>query len=287
MISIVLPSFNGSKYLCESIESIITQTYQYWELILVDDCSTDNTLMIMQEYQERYPNQIRCIHNDTNKKLSAALNTGFAASKGEFLTWTSDDNLYKPDALEKMVNFLLKNPDASLVYADYSIIDEFGKVISDEVVKDPKWILNWSIVRGCFLYRREVYQTVGNYSEDKYLTEDHDYWLRVYQKFTLLPLHENLYKYRYHPLSLSYKNLDEIRILKENMQFHYINKIRTDRQIKIDLYSTLIRSALKRRELSTAILRLYKYFIEFPLEALKFSHNYLMLKLGLSNRFTE
>lgn len=80
LISIVLPTYNGSRFLRDSIESVVSQTYEHWELIIVNDCSTDNTLKIAKEYEER-DSRIRVISNNINKKLPASLNIGFVTLK--------------------------------------------------------------------------------------------------------------------------------------------------------------------------------------------------------------
>ena len=107
-VSIVLPCYNGEKYLRESINSIIKQTYQDWELIIVDDCSVDRSLEIAYEYMKN-DSRIKVIHNESNCKLPCSLNIGFANATGELLSWTSDDNIYYPEALEIMVDALTKS----------------------------------------------------------------------------------------------------------------------------------------------------------------------------------
>ena len=121
LISIVLPIYNGEKYMRESIESIIMQSYQNWELIIVNDCSTDNTAEIANEYVKK-DKRIKYYKNDKNMRLPRTLNRGFSLSKGDYLTWTSDDNLFKQGAFEKMVD-ALKNNNADFVYASYETID--------------------------------------------------------------------------------------------------------------------------------------------------------------------
>ena len=98
--SIVLPTYNGEEFLSNSIESVINQTFQDWELIIVNDCSTDNSLSIAEEYFKK-DNRIRIINNAENKKLPESLNIGFREAKGDYFTWTSDDNEYYPNAIEK------------------------------------------------------------------------------------------------------------------------------------------------------------------------------------------
>ena len=89
-VSIVLPTYNGSKFLSRSIESVQEQAETDWELIIVNDCSTDNTLDIAQKYAQQ-DKRISVITNEQNKKLPASLNVGFSRAKGKYLTWTSDD----------------------------------------------------------------------------------------------------------------------------------------------------------------------------------------------------
>ena len=92
-ISVVLPVYNGERYLRESLDSILAQTMGDFELIVVDDCSTDATSVILAEYAVR-DSRIRIIRNAENQKLPRSLNIGFAEARGEYLTWTSDDNVY-------------------------------------------------------------------------------------------------------------------------------------------------------------------------------------------------
>src|SRR4051794_6743497 len=105
LASIVLPTYNGSKYLASAIESCLAQTYRNFELILVDDCSKDATPEIIANYAAR-DSRVRSIRHETNQHLPGGLNTGHKAARGEFLTWTSDDNLLRPDFLAEMVGFL-------------------------------------------------------------------------------------------------------------------------------------------------------------------------------------
>ena len=110
-ISVVLPVYNGQKYVGKAIQSVINQTYYNWELIVVNDCSTDRTLDVIRDFANN-DSRIIIINNETNQKLPRSLNVGFSAASGEYYTWTSDDNLFHEDAFEKMVNILNKNEDS-------------------------------------------------------------------------------------------------------------------------------------------------------------------------------
>lgn len=209
MVSIVLPTYNGKNYICESIESVINQTYNDWELIIVDDCSNDGTESIIDGYAKQ-DSRIKIIHNKINKKLPGALNVGFSHAKGDFLSWTSDDNAYQKNAIGKMVHFLLDHPAADIVYADYDLIDGQGSVIGEVVHEATGNIYKDNIVGACFLYRREVQEKLGGYDEKLFLVEDYDFWLRAYEQYTLQLLPEKLYLYRTHSNSLTDTRMAEI-----------------------------------------------------------------------------
>jgi len=208
-ISIVLPVYNGARYLREALESCIAQTFTLWELIAVDDCSKDETPLILAEYAARDP-RIRVVRNAENRKLPGSLNIGFAEARGEYLTWTSDDNLYRPEALAAMVSFLDENQRVDIVYADYALIDEQGESRAEVRVDEPAALAYRNPVGACFLYRRVVHEELGGYDTALFLVEDFDFFLRASAKFRLEPLHRVLYLAREHGGSLSSLNNDRI-----------------------------------------------------------------------------
>ena len=207
-ISIVMPVYNGERYLREAVESIIAQDFEEWELILVNDCSTDGTPAVMEEYQSR-DKRIRVIHNEKNQKLPRSLNIGFAQAKGCYFTWTSDDNRYKPQALGTMYQYLELHQDAGLVFADMDYIDETGAKIGS-VSRNAEEIWSSNCVGACFLYRREVAENVGGYVADLFLVEDYDYWLRIAKRFSIAHLPQCLYEYRNHGTSLTQTKAEKI-----------------------------------------------------------------------------
>ena len=210
LISIVLPVYNGSDHVAESIKSVLEQTYRNWELIIVDDCSTDDTPEIIAGF-ERSDSRVRVFRNKANLKLPASLNVGFADAKGDYFTWTSDDNMYRPEALEKMVAVLEENPETGLVYADYTVINDAGELIYTKINPQPSEIRYYNMVGACFMYRRELAEKVGEYDPATFLAEDYDYWLRCYNHSDFLHIHENLYIYRWHEKSLSLTRFREVR----------------------------------------------------------------------------
>ena len=202
----------------QSIESVINQTYQNWELIIIDDCSTDSTPEIAKEYVDK-DERIHYYRNEVNLKLPRGLNKGFSLSKGDYLTWTSDDNLYLPTAIERMVN-TLQRESTDFVFATCDVINENGEVV--EIIKAPKdykqAIIGCNFVGACFLYNRKVYETVGEYNPDCFLVEDYDYWLRIFSRFEVSNIQDVLYQYRWHDGALtSTEKKDKINSMCEKV----------------------------------------------------------------------
>lgn len=203
MVSIILPTYNGEKYIRESIESIISQTYTNWELIVVDDCSKDSTNHIVAEYSSR-DKRIKLYKNEKNLKLPGSLNTGFAKATGDYLTWTSDDNLYKANAIEKMVETLQQDRNCGLVFSRMECIDAEGAIKGlSYAPSDVRELFYRNIIGASFMYTREVYNKIGQYDTEKFLVEDHDYWLRIARSYSIKYLPDVLYQYRQHQGSLT------------------------------------------------------------------------------------
>lgn len=202
LISIVLPVYNGAAHMAGSVESILNQTYQNWELIIVNDCSTDETLEIARAYQKK-DLRIRVLSNERNLKLPSTLNVGFAEAKGEYYTWTSDDNMYMPEALSKLSQELSLDRDCVMVYSNMTDIDADGKEIATTKRLSPEYIVTGNVIGASFLYRAETARQIGGYDANLFLAEDYDYWIRIYCSGKLKHIDESLYYYRRHAGSLT------------------------------------------------------------------------------------
>ncbi len=203
LVSIVLPVYNGERYLRESIESVLRQTYSNWELLILDDCSNDSTPLICKEYVSS-DNRIKYYRNEQNLRLPKNLNKGFSLAKGDYLTWTSDDNYYYPQALERMV-LALKSERKEFVFCSCDIIDGDGEIVECIMVDkfSAETICGRNPVGACFMYTRNVYETIGDYDPDFTLVEDYDYWQRICSKFLPTYISDKLYAYRWHDGALT------------------------------------------------------------------------------------
>lgn len=204
LVSIILPTYNGSRFIRQSLDSCLQQTHHNIELIIVNDCSTDETPAIIEEYAAR-DRRVKVIHNEVNQRLPASLNIGFAAAGGRYFTWTSDDNYYAPEAIGNMVDILERQPQTDLVYTDYYQVDDNNRIVGIKEFGDiNKSRVTWDGCGACFLYRPEVHWRNKGYNVSAFLIEDYDFFLRasLHSKFYYYKVHD-LYYYRHHEASLT------------------------------------------------------------------------------------
>lgn len=234
LVSIVLPVYNGGSLLDSAIQSVLDQTYEKFELIVVDDGSQDDTSIRVDQWA-RKDTRIRAIHQE-NLKIPRTLNNGFRHARGEFLTWTSADNLMHTDFLERMVDFLQRNQEISLCYANMRLIDESGTPIrfnqwfpkedESEVVDFPPAELrlnahNENLIGAAFMYRCTVKELIGGYDPKLYTVEDYDYWLRINDFFSIrhVDFYDAVYDYRLHKNSLTARAKElHINEMKEHLK---------------------------------------------------------------------
>lgn len=210
IVSIVLPTFNGEKWIRQSIESVLNQTYQNIELIIVDDCSTDNTATIVDFFRKK-DNRIKVIHHSLNKKLPQSLNDGFSCAKGDYFTWTSDDNWYDQSAIEEMVDFLSQNSQFDMVTANFRIFQD--DLFKSEYItaSSAKNLIDKNTIGACFLYTRKIANIVGEYDPHFFLVEDYDYWIRILLRGKIAHLDKVIYNYRMHEDSLTAQKNHEVK----------------------------------------------------------------------------
>ena len=219
LISIVLPVYNQAELVHESIDSVLAQTYRNWELIIINDGSSDNLYSAVKPYLAD-----KRIHyfEQKNQKLPTALNNGFTFAKGELLTWTSADNNMRPQMLARLADFLNSHPDTDMVYADYMAIDDRGNPFTAAWFRPhnkyfatspylhlPRTtsLLNTvqdNFIGASFMYRRSTLKLIEKY-DNALGVEDYDYWMRINSmlKISHLGTNEILYDYRVHDNSLN------------------------------------------------------------------------------------
>lgn len=201
-VSIIMGIYNCESTLESSIESIIGQTYSNWELIMCDDCSTDNTYEIAKIYLEKYPEKIKLIKNEVNLTLGPTLNKCLKLATGEYIARHDGDDLYVRDKLEKQVKFLEANKDIDLVGTAMKVFDEkgvYGERLSKTMPKLVDLMKETPFSHATIMAKYNVYKELNGYSEalDRRGVEDYDLWFRFYEKgFRGCNLGEALYEVR-------------------------------------------------------------------------------------------
>ncbi|MDZ7339511.1 MAG: glycosyltransferase [candidate division KSB1 bacterium] len=200
-VSIIMPAYNAERYVSEAIESILGQTFGDFELIVIDDGSTDNTRQVISQYHD--PRIVFCA-NEVNLGLTESLNRGLRRAKGEYIARQDADDVSKRDRLERQVQFLDANPDIALVGSSWFTIDPAGRGLSvRQVPQDPKSIaenllVSLVITHATVMFRKESVLVVGGYRKEAGSAEDLDLWLRLAERFKIANLHEPLYSVRVH-----------------------------------------------------------------------------------------
>lgn len=215
LVSIIMPSYNTAKYISDSINSVLYQTYKNWELIIVDDCSTDNTDEVVKPFLS--DNRIRYLKNEKNSGAAVSRNYALREAKGKWIAFLDSDDLWEKDKLEKQISFMEKN-GYKFSYTDYIEIDENSeplgvtvtgpKVISKTKMFDYCWM-------GCLTVMYDA-EAVGLIQiEDIKKNNDYAMWLKVCKNADCFLLDEKLASYRKRKGSIS--NHGYLKLIK----WHY------------------------------------------------------------------
>lgn len=214
-VSIIMCSYNISKYLKGAIDSILNQTYTDWELIIADDCSTDNSLEIIKPYLS--DPRIKLYQQEKNVGYVKNKNFGLSKGTGQLLTQLDADDLCPPDRIEKQANVFINNPEIMACGTNFRLIgvnDEFldnihefneyrQNYVEDFLVKEPT--LKYPFWFPGLMFRKELLDEIGYFPEyfDGIYGDDHYWCFKVNQKYPIYMQKDNLYYYRINPDSLT------------------------------------------------------------------------------------
>jgi len=212
-ITVLMPVYDGQKYLKPAIESILNQTYKDFEFLVIDDGSKDKSLEIINSYAKKDP-RIRVISRP-NKGLVATLDEGLAEARGEYIARMDADDISLPQRLEKQMRYLGDNSDYVVVGSSFTSIYDHNRVggvhhcfINDLTIRHALPI------EGCIphptaLFKKKAVLMVGGYRKNYPHAEDYDLWRRLAEVGKLANLPEPLLNYRHRSSSVSYANLKE------------------------------------------------------------------------------
>ena len=190
IVSVVLPTYNRADYLARGIDSLLAQTYEHWELIVVDDGSEDHTHEVVDVYIKKHHN-VRYIKH-ANRRLALSRNVGIHCSTGTFVTFLDSDDEYKNDHLSHRINYMLAHPDVDLLYNG-------AEVVGDPYVKDKndlskKIHVSHGVIGATFFGKRAVFINLGGFRNIAYSSES-DLYERAIEKYIVKKVEHPSYIY--------------------------------------------------------------------------------------------
>jgi glycosyltransferase involved in cell wall biosynthesis len=223
-VSVIVPAYNAAVYLPFAIDSVLAQTYANWEIVIVDDGSTDNTRAVVDSYRSKLQDKLQYIYQP-NRGLPAARNAGLHAARGEFIALLDADDVWLPQRLERGISILDADSGADLVHARVMRINAQG-TITGQLKVEPKY-MSGSIARHIYtrrahiicptvMFRKSCLQTAGWFDESMQATEDRDLWFRIALRHKVAYIDEVLAYYRLSPQAMT-TNLD--RLLQGQLYF--------------------------------------------------------------------
>jgi glycosyltransferase involved in cell wall biosynthesis len=210
-VSFVVTCYNYARFVCQAIDSLLGQTFQSLEVIVVDDASKDSSWEVLQKYSTNP--RVRLFHHETNRGHMRSREEGFDAARGEFVaTFDADDFALRQDAVARQVAMLDADPEVGFVFSPQTTVNEAGVVINQEAREHDEIKLGFDVFRSLILdnyvphsgtlVRRSCEQQIGGYDVELPHAADWDLWLRLAANFKVGVIAESLYAYRIHTTNM-------------------------------------------------------------------------------------
>jgi glycosyltransferase involved in cell wall biosynthesis len=256
LVSSIIIFLNEETFIQEAIESVFAQTYENWELLLVDDGSTDNSTDIARSYAAQYPHKVRYLEheNHQNRGMSASRNLGIQNAQGEYIAFLDGDDIWLPKKLEQQVNILNLESSAAMVYGRTEIWYSWAKNSPDNqrdhfydlgvqpntLVAAPELLLlllknKYQTPTTCnILVRRKVFTEVGQFEEIfRGMYEDQVFFTKVLLKYPVFVANECWAKYRQHPATCSANEEATKAYITSRLKFlHWVENYFSTREIE-------------------------------------------------------
>ena len=247
LISVIIPTYNAAKYIEETLQSVINQTYNNIEIIVVDDGSTDQTEAILQSYKDP---RLVYIKQANSGGPAKPRNTGIAASKGEYIAIFDSDDLMTPNKLSIELEALKRTPNSAFCCSNYSMIDDKGCLITADLWETNKAyqklnktrkdsfgnilfrpgeivnsiLLHNFIASSSMLIRKNVFQSLGGFDETLQNTDDYDMWLRMSPLYSCICVPQALHHYRVREGNITSRGIHKLADGRTTVLKRHINK---------------------------------------------------------------
>jgi glycosyltransferase involved in cell wall biosynthesis len=215
-VSVITPVYNTEKYIGEMIESIIGQTFRDFEFILVDDCSTDNTVSIIKKYA-RDDQRIKLFQNEKNLGIAGNRNRGVSLAKGKYVVWADADDISKKDRLKLQYDFMESHPEVGICGGFLQFFDDTGNLGIRKYAPDDRFlrktIFRYSpVAQPSAIIRKECLDEAGEYDLRWPPAEDLDMSFRIGTKHQFANIQKIMIRYREHPNSATFSRLKKIEL---------------------------------------------------------------------------
>ena len=232
IVSVIIPVYNGEKYISKTLDSVLGQTYNHIEIVIVNDGSLDNSEQVIQQYMSL--GNVKYFYQE-NRGVAAARNYGIQQAAGELIAFVDQDDIWLPDKLEKQIRLMLIDTDLALVHGRIDFINEDGLRI------EPLWS-HPEVSGNCFkqmfsgnkiamltvLVKKESLVAAGMFDERIAITDDYDIWLKISYANRIGFIDEPIACYRYHGENTSGKvdifKRNELLVLQNFLQRHQIGR---------------------------------------------------------------
>jgi glycosyltransferase involved in cell wall biosynthesis len=267
--SVVLTSYNHADFIGKTIESVLSQSFQDYELIVLDNCSTDHSIEVIKEYEAK-DKRVKLVQNENNLGMVMSVNKGVRLAQGEYVAHLCADDLWKPEKLEKQVEYLDNNNDAAVCFTAVEVISENGEILGDnhfyqkifdkaENKSRVEWLKTFFFDGNvlCFpsaMVRKSCFDEVGLYDPRYQIALDVDMWVRICSKFDIHLIEEKLTNFRSGENSLSSQS-SSAGIFEEEMNQvcqHYAN---LDKKDFAELFGISVDRLSSEREMAKELIR--------------------------------
>ncbi|MFN3403732.1 MAG: glycosyltransferase [Cytophagaceae bacterium] len=227
LVSVIMPAFNSSFFIKESIDSVINQSYSNWELLIIDDCSSDNTVEIVAGFNDA---RINLLKNESNKGIVFSRNKGITEAKGKYIAFLDSDDIALAERFQRQVDYLERNSQVGLLGTSVAVIDSSGNLTGEkylyreEIKYMPSHLLfNNTFATSSVMARKNILDTEK--FDLKYpVAEDYQLWCRISRKAACWNLPDILVHYRKHDNNITKDKVETVikydkEILKENLSY--------------------------------------------------------------------
>jgi len=232
IVTVLMSVYNGEKYLCEAVDSILNQTFKDFEFLIINDGSTDGTAEIIKSYQD---SRIKIINNEKNIGLTKSLNKGLKFAKGEYIARMDADDISYPNRLEVQYEYMKSNSDLAICASSYEQINENGNTI--KVIKgyleceQLYYFLTFAnqLAHSTVFLRKSIILKLNGYDDKLIQSQDYDLWCRVSRIGKIVRIDEILLKLRIHQNNISSKYKNNQKYVANSVALRNIKQICNDR----------------------------------------------------------